>query len=127
MQQRIREQLEARRTDLLRRKTSTVADLVDDVPDRKGDTIDITVDEQLESAQLLIETRLAHELAEIDAALQRISDGSYGECEECGDTIPTRRLEIQPMARMCVECLETQETEEQRRYKRPGLLDEFGD
>jgi DnaK suppressor protein len=52
---------------------------------------------------------LSHEvamLAEIDAALARIKDGSYGTCMRCGDPIPPARLDAQPTARFCLACQE---------------------
>jgi hypothetical protein len=50
--------------------------------------------------------RHAAELQEIDAALARIADGSYGDCEECGGNIGAPRLEAQPTARLCIACQE---------------------
>ena len=44
-----------------------------------------------------------NELEEIEAALARIDDGSYGTCETCGKAIPKERLEAKPAARFCVE------------------------
>lgn len=46
---------------------------------------------------------LQSELEDIDAALDRIADGSYGTCETCGKAIPKERLEALPAARFCVE------------------------
>lgn len=46
------------------------------------------------------------ELAEVVAALGRIDDGTYGRCIRCGQPIPTGRLEVRPMATMCVPCAE---------------------
>ena len=43
-------------------------------------------------------------LAEIDAALERVGDGTYGVCERCGAAIPDGRLEARPVARSCVPC-----------------------
>lgn len=43
-------------------------------------------------------------LAEIDAALARVRDGSYGTCETCGRPIPPARLEARPSASRCVGC-----------------------
>lgn len=40
---------------------------------------------------------------EIADALDRIDEGTYGVCEECGNEIPVERLQIEPTARMCVE------------------------
>ena len=48
--------------------------------------------------------RDAEELNDIDAALGRIKDGSYGECVECGNEIDHRRLDAQPTAMRCIEC-----------------------
>lgn len=45
----------------------------------------------------------ARELYEIDQALQRIKDGTYGICEGTGKPIPKKRLEVFPAARYCVE------------------------
>ena len=43
-------------------------------------------------------------LSEIDAALQRLVDGSYGICERCAEPIPLERLEALPMTRLCTPC-----------------------
>lgn len=43
-------------------------------------------------------------LMEIEAALERIEDGTYGICEECGVKIPKKRLNALPFASMCVKC-----------------------
>lgn len=44
------------------------------------------------------------ELAELDAALQRIERGLYGVCEECGGPIGRQRLKAVPEARRCLGC-----------------------
>ena len=41
---------------------------------------------------------------EIDAALDRIADGTYGRCAHCGVDIPIERLEVRPFAAGCVAC-----------------------
>jgi DnaK suppressor protein len=121
----MRQQLEGRRAEILQRKSELVADMVDDVPDRKGDTIDITTEEQIDDTRLRIETRFARELTAIDVTLSRLEDGTWGECDECGDDIAVKRMQALPMATLCVDCQEEAETEASRRYKRPGLMDEF--
>lgn len=45
---------------------------------------------------------------QINAALRRLANGSYGRCERCGGVIPRERLEILPHARFCVPCQEKQ-------------------
>jgi DnaK suppressor protein len=44
------------------------------------------------------------ELQTIERALQRVADGSYGLCLQCGVAIPTARLHAQPTAERCVSC-----------------------
>jgi len=44
------------------------------------------------------------ELRAIDAALQRIEDGTFGECVRCGDEIAPERLDVVPHAPLCHSC-----------------------
>jgi DnaK suppressor protein len=43
-------------------------------------------------------------LDRIEAALEKIADGTYGSCEECGGRIPRARLEVIPDTPFCVKC-----------------------
>jgi len=43
-------------------------------------------------------------LAQIEASLERVEDGTYGQCEECGAKIPKQRLSAIPYASLCVKC-----------------------
>jgi DnaK suppressor protein len=43
-------------------------------------------------------------LRELDEALDRIDAGTYGTCEECGEPIGLKRLEVNPVATYCVPC-----------------------
>jgi DnaK suppressor protein len=45
-----------------------------------------------------------HVLVDIDAALKRIDDGTYGTCVSCGNEIPLGRLEAHPAASLCIDC-----------------------
>ena len=49
-------------------------------------------------------------LGAIEAALQRIADGSYGLCVDCGITIPAARLQAAPEALRCITCQSDTET-----------------
>ena len=44
-------------------------------------------------------------LKEVDESLDRIENGTYGVCEECGGPISLKRLEVRPVAKYCVPCL----------------------
>jgi DnaK suppressor protein len=46
---------------------------------------------------------------QIDGALERIEDGSFGQCDECGVKIPKSRLEAIPYAALCVQCASQRE------------------
>jgi len=48
-------------------------------------------------------------LQEMDEALDRIEAGTYGICEECGEPIGLKRLEVRPVAKYCVPCLSKME------------------
>ena len=43
-------------------------------------------------------------LQEVDEALDRLANGMYGICEECGGPIGLKRLEVRPVAKYCVPC-----------------------
>ena len=78
------------------------SEVTDDEHDPEGTTLSA-------GWSMLEGTRRAEqaELAEVDAALTRIEDGSYGICERCGRPIPVERLEVRPTARLCVPCAST--------------------
>jgi DnaK suppressor protein len=44
-------------------------------------------------------------LKEVDESLDRIENGTYGICDECGGPISLKRLEVRPVAKYCVPCL----------------------
>jgi DnaK suppressor protein len=48
-------------------------------------------------------------LEQIESSLERIEEGTYGQCEECGVKIPKARLNAIPFSTLCVRCAEQQE------------------
>jgi RNA polymerase-binding protein DksA len=66
-----------------------------------GDTATVTYDRELDYTLEENEERV---LSEIDAALKRIEDGTYGTCTNCGKQIPEERLEARPWATLCIDC-----------------------
>jgi RNA polymerase-binding protein DksA len=61
-------------------------------------------------------TRDISELTDVEAALARIEDGSYGTCVDCGEAIGWPRLNAQPTAQRCITCQEKLEV----KTGRPG-------
>jgi RNA polymerase-binding transcription factor DksA len=52
--------------------------------------------------------QLRTQRADIVAAIDRIDEGTYNKCENCGNEIPLERLEARPTARLCVTCAQQQ-------------------
>lgn len=69
-----------------------------------GDTGDESVAHMMTDLSLSAATRDVNELREVEGALQRIADGTYGECTDCGSDIGHERLKAYPTAMRCVEC-----------------------
>jgi RNA polymerase-binding transcription factor DksA len=51
--------------------------------------------------------RVVEEIETLQAALKRVHDGSYGQCENCGKQIDPERLEILPTTTLCPDCART--------------------
>ena len=51
-----------------------------------------------------IHDQILQQLAAVDAAIERLDDGTYGTCTRCGRTIPAERLAVVPWAATCVAC-----------------------
>ena len=54
-------------------------------------------------AQVAVHDRLQRTRADVERALEKLDDGSYGRCDVCGRPIPAGRLEALPWAVLCVE------------------------
>ena len=71
--------------------------------DHATEMVDREVDESLEeNAEQIV--------YEIDLALARIDDGTYGQCARCGQQIPAERLDAVPYATLCVSCKQLEES-----------------
>jgi RNA polymerase-binding protein DksA len=66
-----------------------------------ADTATVTYDREL---HYTLEENSEHVLAEIEGALRRIEDGTYGVCTNCSKEIPPERLEARPWATLCIGC-----------------------
>ena len=112
--------LEAERAQTLRRLANLTEDFdavvaasrdtnADDEHDPEGATI------AFERSQVGALVRQAREhLVEVEAALSRLDDGSYGTCERCGRPIGEGRLEARPAARVCIECAQLESRQASR-------------
>jgi RNA polymerase-binding protein DksA len=71
-----------------------------------ADTATVTYDRELDYT---LEENSENMLAEIDAALQRIDDGTFGKCTNCNKEIAPARLEARPWATLCIDCQRSRE------------------
>jgi RNA polymerase-binding protein DksA len=71
-----------------------------------ADTATETYDRELDYT---LEENSEHFLREIDAALTRIEEGTYGICTNCGTQIAEERLEALPWATLCIDCARDRE------------------
>ena len=82
------------------------------------DTYDLASEERDREINFILSDRERVKLKQIDDALERLDDGSYGVCESCGLEIGEERLEAMPFSRLCRDCQQDQEREakSQRRF-----------
>ena len=71
-----------------------------------GDIATATFDREMAST---LEDNSTHVLTEIDAALKRIDEGTFGVCTRCGKPISAERLEALPWATLCIDDKRKQE------------------
>lgn len=69
-----------------------------------GDIIDQAGDERERELSLLLSGRDKEKLLAINEALEKLKEGTYGICEECGERIGLQRLKVMPLARYDVSC-----------------------
>ncbi|MBV9211049.1 MAG: TraR/DksA family transcriptional regulator [Acidobacteria bacterium] len=95
-------------TEELRRHDENVrgdqADALEASDDGVKDSADMSVLDVNQETALRLGERESQMVADIDQALLRIDEGSYGICERCGKEIDERRLEAVPTARYDAQC-----------------------
>jgi DnaK suppressor protein len=106
-----RQRLLAWREDILKEAKETLQHLQDENQNHP-DLADRASSETDRAIELRARDRQRKLIAKIDAALNRIDDGTYGYCEETGEPIALKRLEARPIATLSVEAQERHERRE---------------
>ncbi len=101
------------KNELLKESSQTLNNLQNE-NEAKPDITDRASEEIDRSFELRTRDRERKLINKIDAALQRIEDGSYGYCDETGDPISIKRLEARPVATLSLEAQEMHERAEKR-------------
>jgi len=105
-----REVLERERQETLRRLATLTDDFAEVVAASRDSNADDEHDPEgatiaFERSQLdALANQARDHLSEIDAAIARLDDGTYGVCEGCGQPISDARLKARPVARACITC-----------------------
>ena len=113
MKEYFRQKLVTWKKDLLMESSQTLNNLQNE-NEAKPDITDRASEEIDRSFELRTRDRERKLINKIDAALQRIEDGSYGYCDETGDPISIKRLEARPVATLSLEAQEMHEKAEKR-------------
>ena len=98
----LNEQLRANNQQV-RDNQRAAADMIAD-DDGVKDSLDLSLQDHNQELALRLGERESQAVAEIDEALRRIDEGTYGDCERCGKPIPEARLEALPTARYDAAC-----------------------
>jgi DnaK suppressor protein len=100
--------------DNQRKGEATIEDMTDTL-EVYADPADRATAESDRSFTLRLRDRERKLVKKIHEAMQRIEDGSFGVCEECGDEIGVPRLKARPVTTLCIKCKSRQEDEENLR------------
>lgn len=101
-----------RRRDALRRVLAGDLSSLNELREQShGDILDVAVDTARDELSSQLAEVESQELGQIDEALNRMKDGSYGKCDSCGKVIPVARLQIVPYATECIACKRKSESQ----------------
>jgi DnaK suppressor protein len=106
--------LEEEKRRILRHLEDLSDTTVADIETPSGDSVDIASLEINQNSLVKVGKRELNHLKKIDTALQKMVDGTYGECENCGEQIAVARLMARPVAQLCIDCKTAQENEERK-------------
>lgn len=83
--------------------------------DSKGDEADEIQANTIVEMDTQLFNRNSAKLTAIRETLDKIESGEFGDCEDCGEEIPEKRLEINPCFKVCIACAEEREFEAKQR------------
>jgi RNA polymerase-binding transcription factor len=113
----LREQLVGMKSRLLGEIDSDLRAEREANKDEGRDTYDLASEERDREINFILSDRDQLKIKQIDNALQRLEEGSYGVCESCGLEIAEERLQAMPFTRLCRDCQQEHEAKSQRRYE----------
>ena len=115
----LRGKLLEKRRRLLENLVSGLTAPVETSGQTPADTVDLASATTAQETSYEIGSVETAAVAQIDEALQRLENGTYGICEDCGRRIPEARLRVLPFAARCIECKEREEQENRMHEELP--------
>ena len=112
--QRFKKLLVAQRDDLMGNARKVLSGDIHVDPDDFPDEMDTASSEVNLQFTGRLREREQGLLSKIESALDKIEEGIYGECTNCGEDIGVKRLKARPVAELCIECKSEQEKLERR-------------
>ena len=106
--------LEEERKKILRHLEDLSESAVENEDEGSGDDVDIAAEEIHQANLQKIGKRETYLLKKIDYAIKKVAEGTYGDCESCGEEIGVARLMARPVAQLCIDCKTEQENMERR-------------
>lgn len=108
----VRDMLLKMKDNLLQEIASNMKMEIGHLQEAIADMYDLADDERERQFSILLCNRDREKLELIDEALERIEEGTYGICEDCGAKIAEGRIKVMPFARYCITCQSRIEREE---------------
>ena len=108
-----RKLLEERKRELLQEAERAVGTMNHESEEAFADPTDRAALESDRNFLLRMRDRERKLIVKIDEAFERIGDGTYGRCEECGGEIGIERLKARPVTTLCIGCKSAQEQKQQ--------------
>ncbi len=106
-----RDMLNAMLEEILQKGQATIDDMTETV-EVYADPADRATAESDRAFTLRLRDRERKLIKKITQAIQRIDDGEFGVCVDCGDEIGIARLKARPMTTLCINCKSKQEEDE---------------
>ncbi len=115
----MRKRLEAMRAQLANEVDQELKSKREENKDEGMDTYDLASEERAQELSSILSDREVSKIREIEDALERLDEGTYGICASCGMEIAEARLEAMPFTRLCRDCQQDYERKEraQRRLE----------
>ena len=109
-----RDMLNSMLEEILQQGQATIDDMTETV-EVYADPADRATAESDRAFTLRLRDRERRLIKKIKEAIERIDEGTYGECVECGEDISVARMKARPVTTLCIKCKSRQEADEDLR------------